>query len=94
MGVTRRREPPKRLRASGGTKSGKKRKATTDLTEGEMPAPSGGSWKRSDELMFALLEEKQKGHFEAEKLELAEEKATFYERPLPGAAGAARCGRM
>jgi hypothetical protein len=32
--------------------------------------------------MFALLEETQKSHFEAEKLELAEEKATFYERPL------------
>jgi hypothetical protein len=68
--------------ASGGTKPGKKRKATTDLAEEEMPASRGGSWKRSGELMFALLEEKQKGHFEAEKLELAEEKAAFYERPL------------
>jgi hypothetical protein len=30
--------------------------------------------------MFALLEEKQKVHFAAEKLALAEEAATFYER--------------
>ena len=62
--------------ASGGRKSGKKRKATTDLAEEEMPTSSGGSWKRSGELMFALLEEKQKGHFEAEKLALAEEAAS------------------
>jgi hypothetical protein len=68
--------------ASGETKPGKKRKATTDLAEEEMPTSSGGSWKRSGELLFALLEEKQKRHFEAGKLELAEEKATFYERPL------------
>jgi hypothetical protein len=68
--------------ASGGTKSGKKRKATTDLAEEEMPASSAGSWKRSGELMFALLEEKQKGHFEAEALELAEEKVAFYKRAL------------
>jgi hypothetical protein len=32
--------------------------------------------------LFALLEEKQKRHFEAGELELAEENATFYERPL------------
>ena len=68
--------------ASGGTKSGKKRKATTDLAEEEVPTSSGGSWKRSGELLFALLEEKQKRHFEAGELELAEENATFYERPL------------
>jgi hypothetical protein len=46
-----------------------------------MPVSCGGSsciWKRSGELMFALLEEKQKVHFEAEKLALAEETATFY----------------
>ena len=53
----------------------------TDLTEEEMPVSGGGSsctWKRSGELVFALLEEKQKAHFEAEKLALAEEAATFY----------------
>jgi hypothetical protein len=48
--------------ASGGTKSGNERKATTDLAEEEMPASSGGSWKRSGELMWALVDEKQKGH--------------------------------
>jgi hypothetical protein len=51
----------------------------TDLTEEEMPVSGGGSsctWKRSGELMFALLEEKQEVHFEAEKLALAEETAT------------------
>jgi hypothetical protein len=50
------------------------------LTEEEMPV-SGG------ELMFALLEEKQKGRFEAEKLALAEEAAKFYKR------GCERTGR-
>jgi hypothetical protein len=39
----------------------------------EMPASSGGSWKRS----------RKKGHFEAEKLELAEENAAFYGERLP-----------
>ena len=68
--------------ASGGTKSGKKRKATTDLAEEEVPTSSGGSWKRSGELLFALLEEKQERHFEAGKLELAEEKSRGYERFL------------
>jgi hypothetical protein len=67
--------------ASGGTTSGKKRKATPDLAEEEMTS-SGGSWERSGELLFALLEEKQERHFEAGKLELAEEKSTFYERSL------------
>jgi hypothetical protein len=44
-----------------------------------MPVSGGGSsWKRSGELMFALLEEKQEVHFEAEELlALAEEAATF-----------------
>jgi hypothetical protein len=56
------------------------------LAEEEMPAPSGGSWKRSGELMFSLLEEKQKGHFEAEELELAEEKQGGVLREVPGAA--------
>ena len=68
--------------ASGGAKSGKKKAKMTDLTEEEMPVSGGGSsctWKRSGELMFALLEEKQKVHIEAEKLALAEEAATFYE---------------
>jgi hypothetical protein len=76
---------------SGEAKSGKeKRKMVGDLTEEETPASGGGSfvsgggssctWKRSGELMFALLEEKQKGHFEAEKLALAEEAETFYKR--------------
>jgi hypothetical protein len=32
--------------------------------------------------MFALLEEKQKGHFEAEEQALAEEAAAFYKRAL------------
>ena len=41
--------------ASGGTKSGKTRKATPDLAEEEMTS-GGGSWERSDELLFALLE--------------------------------------
>jgi hypothetical protein len=68
--------------ASGGTKSGKKRNATTDLAEEEMPTSSGGSWKRSCEHLFALLEEKQKRHFEAGELELAEGNATFYVRSL------------
>ena len=71
--------------ASGGAKSGKKKAKMTDLTEEEMPVSGGGSsctWKRSGELLFALLEEKQKRHFEAGELELAEENATFYERPL------------
>ena len=36
------------------------------------------TWKRSGELVFALLEEKQKAHFEAEKLALAEEAERFY----------------
>jgi len=67
--------------ASGGTKSGKKRKATPDLAEEEMTS-SGGSWERSGELLFALLEEKQERHFEAGKLELAEEKSRGYERFL------------
>jgi hypothetical protein len=69
--------------ASGGAKSGKKKRKMTDLTEEEIPVSGGGSsctWKRSGELMFALLEEKQKGHSEAEKLALAEEAATFYKR--------------
>ena len=69
--------------ASGGAKSGKKKAKMTDLTEEEMPVSGGGSsctWKRSGDLMFALLEEKQKGHFEAEKLALAEEAARFYKR--------------
>jgi hypothetical protein len=75
--------------ASGGTKSGKKRKAMAgDLAEervrrdARMPASSGGSWKRSGKLRFALLVEKQEVHFEAERPELAEEKAAFHERPL------------
>ena len=67
--------------ASGGTTSGKKRKATPDLAEEEMTS-SGGSWERSGELLFALLEEKQERHFEAGKLELAEEKSRGYERFL------------
>ena len=69
--------------ASGGAKSGKKKAKMTDLTEEEMPVSGGGSsctWKRSGELVFALLEEKQKAHFEAEKLALAEEAARFYKR--------------
>ena len=49
-------------------KLGKKKRKMVDLTEEEMPVSGGGSWKRSGELMFALLEEKQEGHFEAEKL--------------------------
>ena len=68
---------------SGGAKSGKKKRKMTDLTEEEMPVSGGGSsctWKRSGELVFALLEEKQKAHFEAEKLALAEEAARFYKR--------------
>ena len=71
--------------ASGGAKSGKKKAKMTDLTEEEMPVSGGGSsctWKRSGELLFALLEEKQERHFEAGKLELAEEKSRGYERPL------------
>jgi hypothetical protein len=68
--------------ASGGTKSGKKRKATTDLAEEEMPTSRGGSWKRGGELLFALLEEKQKRHFEGGGLELAEGNAAFHEGPL------------
>jgi hypothetical protein len=57
----------------GGAKSGKKKRKMTDLIEEEMPVSGGGSsWKRSGELMFALLEEKQEVHFEAEKLALAE----------------------
>jgi hypothetical protein len=59
---------------SGGAKSGKKKRKMTDLTEEEMPVSGGGSWKRGSELMFALLEEKQKGHFEAEKLALTEDR--------------------
>ena len=46
-----------------------------------MPVSGGGSsctWKRSGELVFALLEEKQKVHFEAEKRALAEEAERFY----------------
>ena len=75
---------------SGGAKSGKKKAKMADLTEEETPVSGGGSsvsgggssctWKRSGDLMFALLEEKQKGHFEAEKLALAEEAARFYKR--------------
>jgi hypothetical protein len=52
--------------ASGGAKSGKKKRKMTDLTEEEIPVSGGGSsctWKRSGELVFALLEEKQKAHF-------------------------------
>jgi len=67
--------------ASGGAKSGKKKAKMTDLTEEEMPVSGGGSsctWKRSGELVFALLEEKQKVHFEAEKRALAEEAERFY----------------
>jgi hypothetical protein len=67
---------------SGGAKLGKKKRKMVDLTEEEMPVSGGGSWKRSGELMFALLEEKQEGHFEAEKLALAEEAETFYKRAL------------
>jgi hypothetical protein len=67
---------------SGGAKSGKKKRKMTDLTEEEMPVSGGGSWQRSGEPMFALLEEKQKGRFEAEELALAEEAATFYKRAL------------
>ena len=66
---------------SGEAKSGKKKRKMTDLTEEEIPVSGGGSsctWKRSGELVFALLEEKQKAHFEAEKLALAEEAANFY----------------
>ena len=66
---------------SGGAKSGKKKRKMTDLTEEEMPVSGGGSsctWKRSGELVFALLEEKQKVHFEAEKRALAEEAERFY----------------
>ena len=76
--------------ASGGAKSAKKKRKMADLTEEETPVSGGGSsvsgggssctWKRSGDLMFALLEEKQKGHFEAEKLALAEEAARFYKR--------------
>jgi hypothetical protein len=68
---------------SGGAKSGKKKRKMTESTEEEMPVSGGGSsctWKRSGELMFALLEEKQEVHFAAEKLALAEEAAAFYER--------------
>ena len=67
--------------ASGGAKSGKKKAKMTDLTEEEMPVSGGGSsytWERSGELVFALLEEKQKVHFEAEKRALAEEAERFY----------------
>jgi hypothetical protein len=69
---------------SGEAKSGRKKRKMSDLTEEEMPASGGGSsctWsKRSGELVFALLEEKQKVHFAAEKLALAEEAATLYSR--------------
>jgi hypothetical protein len=71
--------------ASGGAKSAKKKAKMTDLTEEKMPVSGGGSsctWKRSGELVFALLEEKQKVHFEAEKRALAEEKSRGYERFL------------
>jgi hypothetical protein len=79
----RRRARAADVAESGGAKSGKKKRKMTDLAEEEMPVSGGGSsctWKRSGELMFALLEEKQKVHFAAEKLALAEEAATFYER--------------
>jgi hypothetical protein len=52
------------------------------IEEEEMPVSGGGSWKRSGELLFALLKEKQERHFEAGKLELAEEKSRGYERLL------------
>jgi hypothetical protein len=68
-----------RAAKAGGTKSGKKRKDTTDLTEEEMPVSSGGPRPR-----FELLLEAQKnvGRLEAKELALAEEKATFYKRAL------------
>jgi hypothetical protein len=67
---------------SGEAKSGKKKRKMTDLTEEEIPVSGGRSsctWKRSGELVFALLEKEQKAHFEAENnLALAEEAAAFY----------------
>ena len=87
MGVTRRLEPPKRLRAKEGTsKSRKKRKATTDLAEEEMPASSGGSsspapsWtETTKKICFDLLLDRI-NNLESKKLGLAEERAEFAER--------------
>jgi hypothetical protein len=64
--------------ASGGRKSGKKRKATPDLAEEEMPTSSGALGS------FELLLEARKnmGRLEAEELALAEEKVAFYKRAL------------
>jgi hypothetical protein len=65
------------------TKLLRKSEEETPVSGGGSSVSGGGSsctGKRSGELMFALLEEKQKGHFEAEKLALAEEAARFYKR--------------
>jgi hypothetical protein len=74
---------------SGGAKSGKKHKATTDFAEEEMPASSGGSSSSASNTQnlrnstAALLEAtKNVTRLEAQKLELAEEAATFYRRSL------------
>jgi hypothetical protein len=83
-----RREPPQRLRASGGAKSGKKKRKVTDLTEEGMPVSGGGSsssapeFETTKKICFHLLLDKI-NNWESKKLGLlAEEKARFYERSL------------
>jgi hypothetical protein len=72
-------EPPKRLRASGGTsKSGKKRKATTEMPEEEMPVSGGGSSSSAPEFCLDLL----LGNWKSKELWIAEKKARFYGRSL------------
>jgi hypothetical protein len=75
------------LAASGGAKSGKKQRKMTDLAEEEIPASSGGSSSSASNTpesgtRFELLCGMYEKGLEAEKLALAEEKATFYKRPL------------
>jgi hypothetical protein len=71
--------------ASGGAKSAKKRKATTDFAEEEMPV-SGDPPAPNTQIRFHLLFEAQKNvtRLEAQKLALAEEAATLLLQEAPG----------
>jgi hypothetical protein len=75
--------------ASGGAKSGKKKRKMADLAEEEMPVSGGGSSLSASNTQnlrnstAALLEaQKNVTRLEAQKLALAEEAATFYKRSL------------
>jgi hypothetical protein len=72
----------KRAAKPAGTKSGKKRKATTDLTEEEVPVSGGGSSSSGDEHAVARCRALETQSLESKELGLADEAARFHEWPL------------